>query len=86
MLFVFGFGGLANTGKVPEFHPNLPREISRLEFAVTIRGNSIRVDMDREESRYTLAEGEGVELSHDGRGFRLSPEEPTFSTRTRGAD
>ena len=82
MLFVFGFGGLANTGKIPEFHPNLPREISRLEFAVTIRGNSIEVDMDHRESRYTLAGGGGMELSHDGRKFRLSPDEPTFSTRT----
>lgn len=82
MLFVFGFGGLANTGKIPEFHPNLPREISRLEFAVTIRGNSVEVDMDHEESRYTLAGGGGIELSHDGRRFRLSPDEPTFSTRT----
>ena len=50
---------------------------------MTIRGNSIEVDMDREESRYTLAGGGGIELSHDGRRFRLSPDEPTFSTRTQ---
>ena len=82
MMFVFGFAGLANTGKNPEFSPSLPEEMLRLSFSVTILGNLIEVDLNHSETSYTLKKGDGIALCHAGVDFEISPENPTFVTRT----
>ncbi len=82
MMFVFGFAGLANTGKAPEFSPNLPEEMLRLSFSITILGNLIEVDLNHSEAMYTLKNGDGIALRHAGIDFEISPESPTFVTKT----
>ena len=82
MMFVFGFAGLANTGKNPEFSPNLPEEMLRLSFSVTILGNLIEVNLSHSETSYTLKKGDGIALCHAGVDFEISPESPTFVTKT----
>ena len=81
MMFVFGFAGLANTGESPEFSPNLPEEMLRLSFSVTILGNLIEVNLNHSEARYTLKKGDGIALCHSGVDFEISPESPTFLTK-----
>lgn len=82
MMFVFGFAGLANTEGRTEFSPNLPEEMLRLSFSVTILGNLIEVNLDHSEARYTLKKGDGIALCHSGADFEISPESPTFVTKT----
>ena len=82
MMFVFGFAGLANSGQKPEFIPNLPQEMLRLSFSVSILGNLIEVDINHSETRYTLKDGNGIALSHAGADFEISPESPTFVADT----
>ncbi len=82
MMFVFGFAGLANTGKKPEFSPNLPEEMLRLSFSITILDNLIEVDLNHSETSYTLKKGDGIALCHTGVDFEISPESPTFVTKT----
>ena len=81
MMFVFGFGGLTNMGKAPEFSPNLPEEMLRLSFSITILGNLIEVDLNHSEARYTLKKGGGIALRHAGVDFEISRESPTFVTK-----
>ncbi|MYH39591.1 MAG: glycoside hydrolase family 65 protein [Candidatus Dadabacteria bacterium] len=81
MMFMFGFAGLANTGESPEFSPNLPEEMLRLNFSVTILGNLIEVDLNHSEAKYTLKKGDGIALCHSGVDFEISPESPTFLTK-----
>ena len=82
MMFVFGFAGLANTGQKPEFIPNLPEEMLRLSFSVSILGNLIEVNLNHSETRYTLKNGDGIGLCHAGVDFEISPENPTFAANT----
>ncbi len=82
MMFVFGFAGLANSRKKPEFIPNLPQEMLRLNFSISILGNLIEVDLNHSETRYTLKNGDGIALRHAGVDFEISPESPTFSAKT----
>ncbi len=82
MMFVFGFAGLADTGEKPEFSPNLPKEIQRLSFSLTILGNMIEVDLDHSETKYTLKKGDGLALCHEGIDFELSWDDPIFVTKT----
>ena len=82
MMLVFGFAGLANSGKKPEFTPSLPQEMLRLSFSVSILDNLIEVDLNRSETRYTLKNGNGIALSHAGADFEISPESPTFVAKT----
>lgn len=82
MMLVFGFAGLANSGKKPEFIPSLPQEMLRLSFSVSILDNLIEVDLNRSETRYTLKNGDGIALCHAGMDFEISPESPTFVANT----
>ena len=82
MMFVFGFAGLANTGEIPEFTPNLPEKMLKLSFSISILGNLIEVNLSHSETRYTLKNGNGIALSHAGVGFEISPESPTFVAKT----
>ena len=82
MLFVFGFAGLANMGEKTAFRPNMPEELERLAFRVTIRGNLVEVDLNHVETKYTLVKGDGIDISHAGTEFRLSRQSPEFVTKT----
>ncbi len=82
MMLVFGFAGLANTGQKTEFIPNLPEEIVRLGFSVSILGNLIEVDLNHSQTTYTLKDGDGIALCHCGVDFEISSENPTFVADT----
>ncbi|MGF7120859.1 glycoside hydrolase family 65 protein [Rhodococcus sp. BE178] len=63
---VQGFGGARRRRAGLTFRPALPRGIDRLAFGVAAAGCRLRVEIDRVETRYRLAEGDELTLYHDG--------------------
>jgi alpha,alpha-trehalose phosphorylase len=62
---VAGFGGLRHRiGKPLHFAPKLPPGISRLAFRLFFRGRLLEVETTGSEARYTLLEGEPMEILH----------------------
>jgi alpha,alpha-trehalose phosphorylase len=61
---VAGFGGMRDHGGTLSFKPRLPSAIERLAFGLSYRGARLLVDVGREFARYTLREGDPLELRH----------------------
>ena len=86
---VQGFGGFEVRAGAPCFHPRLPSGWTRLRFAVAWRGAVIRVDADRERTRFRLDGGDApVRIRHQREPLDLEPggtEERPTPPRLRGA-
>jgi alpha,alpha-trehalose phosphorylase len=82
---VYGFGGMRDgDGARLHFSPSLPGGWDRLCFAVTVRGNRLRVDITRFEVTYTYEAGKGdLEIVHRGDPLTLTLGET--ATRTLAA-
>jgi alpha,alpha-trehalose phosphorylase len=63
---VTGFGGFRDHGGTLAFRPRLPQALSRLVFRVTCRGRRLRIDIRHSQARYTLVEGDPLEIEHYG--------------------
>ncbi|HEV2128869.1 MAG TPA: glycosyl hydrolase family 65 protein [Thermomicrobiales bacterium] len=72
MVVAAGFGGMRNYGESLTFSPRLPRQLERIAFRMLYRGRRLRVEITADEARYTLAEGEALDLHHHGKPFRLA--------------
>jgi alpha,alpha-trehalose phosphorylase len=79
MALVYGFAGLRDHGGQVSFRPHLPDEWSRLAFPLTIKGRSLRVDIDHVGTTYRLTEGEQLTIYHDSEEITLSRGAPTVS-------
>ncbi|WP_317106553.1 glycoside hydrolase family 65 protein [Chroococcidiopsis sp. SAG 2025] len=53
MVLVYGFGGLRDDNGRLSFHPRLPKTIKRLQFPLTIRGQRLEVDIDRQSVAFS---------------------------------
>ncbi|MEE8581588.1 MAG: glycosyl hydrolase family 65 protein, partial [Myxococcota bacterium] len=85
MALVYGFGGMRDYDGRLSFRPRLPERWSRLRFRLTVRGQRLEVDTDREATTYTLHQGKDLALSHEGEEFRLSPDAPARFPNDPGA-
>ena len=72
---VYGFAGMRESESGLSFSPSLPSRWSRLAFGIAYRGRRIACEYGREESRYRLLEGEGVDIVHEGNKYRLTRDE-----------
>jgi alpha,alpha-trehalose phosphorylase len=73
---VGGFGGVRlNDGNL-SIAPRLPQALARLTFRVLFRGRRVHVEATHTEARYSLADGDSVELLHYGEKIQLSAEKP----------
>jgi alpha,alpha-trehalose phosphorylase len=73
---VAGFGGMRDHDGVLAFAPRLPERLTRLAFGLEFRGRRLRVEVDRLQARYSLLEGEPLELSHHREEVRVTTEQP----------
>ncbi len=73
LALVAGFAGLRDSDGEIAFTPRLPREWDRLRFRIQVRGQLIEVDMTHDGTEYTLLEGRGLLIRHDGEELRLVP-------------
>ncbi len=73
---VCGFGGMRDHGGRLSFHPRLPAALTRLKFHIMFRGRSLCVEVDHEEARYSLVDGEPLEIDHHGQAAVVGGTEP----------
>jgi alpha,alpha-trehalose phosphorylase len=70
---VAGFGGMRDTGERLSFAPRLPPKINALSFGLRYRGQSLRVSIDAEGTRYELHGEDSIEIDHHGETVLLEP-------------
>ncbi|MET0816842.1 MAG: glycosyl hydrolase family 65 protein, partial [Solirubrobacteraceae bacterium] len=80
LALVAGFGGLRDTDGLLRLSPRLPGDWDRLRFRIAVRGQRVEVDMTPGATTYTLLEGGGLLLEHDGAELRLLPGTPVTRT------
>jgi alpha,alpha-trehalose phosphorylase len=73
---VVGFGGTRDHGGVLSFMPQLPEALTRLAFRLTFRGRRLLVEIRHRQARYTLTEGEPLEILHHGEKATLEVGRP----------
>jgi alpha,alpha-trehalose phosphorylase len=76
MALVNGFGGFRDHDGRFTFRPRLPEELSGLRYSLCIRGQRLRVHHRQERTRYELEGERALEIEHEGKPVRLSPEDP----------
>ncbi|MCH1642376.1 beta-phosphoglucomutase [Paenibacillus timonensis] len=77
MAVVNGFGGMRlDRGGRLGFRPVLPPQWESCRFKVMHRGQRLEVFFDREQVTYTLQEGEGLDILHDGERLEIRPGVP----------
>jgi len=75
MAAVYGLVGMRDYEGHVSFNPRpLPGKMKRIRFPLTIRGQVLEVNMDRESITYSLREGEGLVIRHGSEDIRLSPD------------
>jgi alpha,alpha-trehalose phosphorylase len=73
---VAGFGGMRDHGGSLGFTPWLPSALTRLAFRLSFNGRRIKVEIERRQARYTLVEGDALEITHHGSAVTITPDEP----------
>jgi alpha,alpha-trehalose phosphorylase len=73
---VAGMAGMRHRGVVPGFAPRLPQELTRLAFAITLRGRHLGVEVTATTATYTLFDGDPLDITHHGQPITVSPGTP----------
>jgi alpha,alpha-trehalose phosphorylase len=73
---VAGLGGMRDHDGELTFAPRLPQSLSRLAFRLIYRGRRLMVEVDREHARYSLLEGEPLEIRHHGERVTVEGKKP----------
>jgi alpha,alpha-trehalose phosphorylase len=73
---VAGFGGMRDHGGRLTFAPRLPERLNRLAFGLCFRGRRLKVEVDQQRARYSLRQGEALEIAHHGETFDVTGAEP----------
>lgn len=60
---VYGFSGLRSDGETLRFAPCLPDRWSRVRFSLTYKGRILDLDLQKDFTRFSLRQGEKIELS-----------------------
>ena len=77
---VAGFGGMRDHDGALTFAPRLPERLSRLTFRLCFRGRRLKVEVDQQQARYSLRQGESLEVAHYGETFDVTAAEPVTRT------
>ena len=72
---VCGFGGMRDHGGRLGFRPRLPSAITGLRFRLRYQERSLHIAVDADHARYTLIDGEPLEIEHYGDPVVLQPDQ-----------
>jgi alpha,alpha-trehalose phosphorylase len=73
---VAGFGGLRYRDRAISFAPRLPEGLTRLAFNLMYRGRRISAEISRSTAKYSMSDGEPIEIMHDGEKLTLAADKP----------
>jgi len=76
MALVYGFSGMRDHDGRVSFDPKLPEGWSRFKFPLTIRSQTLEVDITHESATYLLRSGSELVIEHQGQQVRLSVGQP----------
>jgi alpha,alpha-trehalose phosphorylase len=76
LVVVAGFGGLRDSAETLSFNPRLPSRLTRICFRLVYRERRLRVEVDAEQAKYELLEGEPLEILHHDDAVTLRPGQP----------
>jgi len=73
---VAGFGGMRDHNGRLSFAPRVPSPLTRVAFRLCMRGRHLLVEVTPERARYTLLDGEPLEIAHHGGTLTLNVRAP----------
>jgi alpha,alpha-trehalose phosphorylase len=79
MLFVYGFAGMRDYQGELHFRPRIPHALAHLRFRLIVQQQVLEIDTGHADTRYTLREGTGLTIHHEGTPVKLTRDEPTQS-------
>jgi alpha,alpha-trehalose phosphorylase len=77
---VAGFGGMRDHDGALTFAPRLPQRLNRLAFGLCFRGRRLKVEVDQRQARYSLRQGEPLQIAHHGETFDVTGAEAVTRT------
>ncbi|MFZ1744385.1 MAG: glycosyl hydrolase family 65 protein [Nitrospirales bacterium] len=80
MALIYGFGGMRDDDGMLTFNPRrAPEQPGRLRFPLTYRGQILDVELGPDVASYTLREGDGLVIRHEGEEIHLSLKTPVVT-------
>jgi alpha,alpha-trehalose phosphorylase len=76
---VAGFGGVRDHDAELTLMPRLPNALTRLAFRVGFKGRQIAIEVEQRQARYTLVDGDPLELTHHGSQLTISTDQPVIA-------
>jgi alpha,alpha-trehalose phosphorylase len=58
------------------FAPRLPPRLTRLAFGICFRDRRLRVEVTRDEARYSLLQGPALRITHHGEAINVTTDQP----------
>ena len=81
MAIVYGFAGMRDHDGKISFRPQIPENVDGARISLTIRGQRLDVEFDREAVRYILRDGEALTIYHEEEEVSLTKEVPVAERR-----
>ncbi len=75
---VAGFGGMRDHDGDLSFAPRLPDALTRLSFRLAFRGRRLLVEVEPARTRYSLLDGEPLQITHHTHRFTINAQRPVI--------
>ena len=85
LVSVYGFAGMRDYDGSISFNPRMPKQLERLKFPLTIRGQELEVDIGQESVTYLLRKGAELAIKHQSEDIVLMVGVPV-SMKLRSCD
>jgi alpha,alpha-trehalose phosphorylase len=69
---VYGYAGLRDYDSQLSFNPQVPEAVEGIRFVLTVRGQELEIDMERNAVTYLLRQGSELVITHQGQDITLS--------------
>ncbi len=76
MFCVYGLAGMRDLDGNLSFNPKLPRQVRRLHFPLTIRGQVLEVTVEQDSFTFHLREGSQLRITCQGQEIDLTRGSP----------